>query len=103
MTTNEHESTDATDDESADEDSNVDDDLTREDVPAMDGNILQPVEDAVMTPSPAGNPQRKAASPRKIAKVRRRKRKNGISYKMPSSKMPSCKMPSPKMPRFNNA
>ena len=78
----EHESTDETDAESAaDEDNNTDDDPTREDVPAMDWNILQPVEDAVMTPSPAGNPQRKAASPRKIVKVRRKKKCKQYSCK----------------------
>ena len=67
---NEHKSTDATDDENADDDSTFDDDLTREEVPAMDGNMLQPVADAVMTPSPAGNSHRRAVAPQKIVKVR---------------------------------
>jgi len=68
----EHENTDATDEENADED----DDPTREEVgvPARDGNMLLPVADAVLTPSPAGKPHRKEIAPRKIVKVRRKKK-----------------------------
>ena len=64
--------TDKTDEENADED----EDPTREEVavPAMDGNMLLPVADAVLTPSPADNPHRKEIAPRKIVKVRRKKK-----------------------------
>ena len=71
----EHEITDASDDESEDADP------AREDVPAMDGNILQPVEDAVIPPGPASNSHRKEVASRKIAKVRRKKRKKNDSCK----------------------
>ena len=66
----EHGNTDTTDEENADED----DDPTREEVaiPAMDGKMLLPVADAVLTPSPAGKPHRKEIAPRKIVKVRRK-------------------------------
>ena len=65
--------TDTDDEESAEED----DDPTREEVatPAMDGKMLLPVADAVLTPSPAGKPHRKEIAPRKIVKVRRKRKK----------------------------
>ena len=66
---NVQDNTNSTGEESADKN----EDPVREDVPTLDGTILQPVEDAVLTPSPAGNHQCKAASSRKIAKVRRKK------------------------------